>query len=452
MLIVPGEKHRHCDGVSRRNFLRIGSLAMGGLTLPDLLRAEAASGIKQSNKSVIMIFLSGGPPHQDMVDLKPEAPVEVRGEFEPISTNVPGIQIGDQLPLLAKMTDKLAIIRSVVGSEGRHAGFQCMTGQRSVNQPQGGWPSLGSAISKLRGPTTPSMPPFVSLVPPMKGKGWSDPGQPGFLGIGHQAFRPTGDCQADMVLNDITPDRLHDRHTLLTSLDRFRREADASGAMAGLDRFNEQALGILTSSKLAEALDLTRESQAVRDRYGYGSPEPAGYGDAGPLLNTYFLSARRLIEAGARVVTLAYGRWDWHGRPYGTTFENSRHHMPMLDQGLTALLDDLHERGLDKDTTVVVWGEFGRTPKINANVGRDHWPNVSFALFSGGGLRTGQVIGATDRMAGEAVDRPVTFGEVFSTLYNRLGIDTSAVTLRDLNGRPQYLVTERAEPIRELIG
>lgn len=424
---------------------------MGGLSLPQLLQAEAAAGIRQSSKSVIMIFLSGGPPHQDMVDLKPQAPVEIRGEFNPINTNVPGIQICELLPRLSQMADKYSIIRSIVGSEGRHAGFQCMTGQRSTNQPQGGWPSLGSAISKLQGPTSPLMPPFVSLVPPMLSKGWADPGQPGFLRIGHQAFRPTGECLADMVLNGITPDRLTDRQGLLTTLDRFRREVDGSGAMSGLDRFNEQALGILTSSRLAEALDLSREPQAVRDRYGYGSPEPAGYGDAGPLLNPYFLTARRLIEAGARVVTLAYGRWDWHGRPHGTTFENSRHHMPMLDQAFSALLEDLHDRGLDQDTTVIVWGEFGRTPKINANGGRDHWPNVSCAMLAGGGLRTGQVIGSTDRLAGEAADRPVTFGEVFATLYNRLGIDTSAITLNDLGGRPQYLVPEDAKPIRELV-
>jgi len=439
-----------CDGLSRRDFLRVGGLGLGGLTLPQLLAAEAKAGTSNSRKSVIMIFLSGGPPHQDMVDLKPDAPAEIRGEFEPIDTNVPGIQICEQLPRLAGMTDKLAIIRSIVGAEGRHAGFQCLTGRSSRNQPQGGWPSFGSTVSKVCGGTSPSIPPFVSLVPKMKGAGWSDPGQPGFLGIGHSAFRPTGECLSDMVLNGVTVDRLQDRQSLLTNFDRFRREADASGAMAGLDRFNEQALGILTSSKLAEALDLEREDRAVRDRYGYGSPEPAGYGDAGPLLNTYFLSARRLIEAGVRCVTLAYGRWDWHGRPYGTTFENSRHHMPMLDQGLTALLEDLYARGMDKDVTVVVWGEFGRTPKINANGGRDHWPNVSCAMLSGGGLRTGQVIGATDRLAGEAVDRPVTFSEVFATLYQRLGIDVGTTTVRDLAGRPQYLVDD-AQPIRELI-
>jgi len=441
---------RFCDGVNRRDFLRIGGLAMGGLALPQLLRAEAQAGIRNSHKSVIMIFLSGGPPHQDMVDLKMDAPVEIRGEFRPIHTNVPGIDLCEHLPLLAGMTDKLAIIRSVVGSAGRHDAFQCQTGRLHTQQPQGGWPSLGSSVSKLQGQTQKATPPFVSLVPKMKHYQWANPGNPGFLGVAHSAFRPEGDGLADMVLDGITLNRLHDRRALLVGYDRFRRETDAAGAMAGLDKFNEQAFGILTSSKLAEALDLEREDRSVRERYGYGSPEPAGYGDAGPLLNTYMLTARRLVEAGARVVTLAYGRWDWHGKPYGTNFENARHHLPMLDQGVSALIEDLHQRGLDKDVSVIVWGEFGRTPKINANGGRDHWPAVSFAMLAGGGMRTGQVIGSTNRLGEFAQDRPVTFQEVFATLYDRLGLDVNTCTLRDLSGRPQYLV-DGAQPVRELI-
>ncbi|MBL9093105.1 MAG: DUF1501 domain-containing protein [Planctomycetaceae bacterium] len=441
----------HCDGVSRREFLKIGGLGLGGLSLSQLLRAEALAGRRPSNKSLIMIFLSGGPPHQDLVDLKPDAPVEVRGEFNPIATNVPGIEICELLPQLAQRTDRLAILRSIVGSEGRHAGFQCLTGRTNAQQPQGGWPALGSVVSKLQGPADPAVPPFASLIPKMKGAGWSDPGRPGFLGVGHSPFRTDGDGLSDMSLNGVTIDRLDERRGLLAQFDRFRRDADAAGLMAGLDDFQRQAFGILTSSKLAEALDLEREDRKTRDRYGYGSLEPAGYGDAGPLWNPYFLTARRLIEAGARVVTLAYGRWDWHGKPHGTTFENSRHHMPMLDQGVSALLDDLRERGLDKDTTVIVWGEFGRTPKINANGGRDHWPNVSCAMLAGGGLRTGQVIGATDRLAGEAADRPISFAEVFATLYHQLGIDAAQTTINDLHGRPQYLVDNQARPIAELL-
>lgn len=450
MLTILGDGARYCDGITRRNFLKIGGLAMGGASLPQLLRAEALAGQRSSHKAVIMIFLSGGPPHQDLIDLKPEAPVEIRGEFSPISTNVPGIEICELLPRMASMMDKFAAIRSIVGSEGAHAAFQCLTARTHNPQPPGGWPSLGSFVSKLQGPTQPSIPPSVSLSPKMITAPWADPGQPGFLGIAHAPFKPSAEGREDMVLNGVTLERLHDRQALLASFDRFRRDADKSGAMKGLDAFNQQALGILTSSRLAEALDLSREDQRVRDRYGYGSEKPAGYGDAGPLLNTYFLTARRLVEAGVRCVTLAYGRWDWHGKPHGTTFENSREHMPMLDQGVTALIEDLHERGLDRDVSVIVWGEFGRTPKINAQGGRDHWPPVSCALLAGGGMRTGQVIGSTNRLGEYAKDRPVTFQEVFATLYHNLGIDVNAATVTDLAGRPQYLV-DHVQPIRELI-
>ncbi|MFN0197637.1 MAG: DUF1501 domain-containing protein [Planctomycetaceae bacterium] len=452
MLSIPGAAYQHCDGLSRRSFLRIGGLAMGGLCLPDLLRLEAAAGTRSSHKSVIMIFLSGGPPHQDMFDLKPEAPVEIRGEFSPIQTSVPGIEICEHLPLMAQNMDRLVPIRTLVGSEGRHASFQCMTGHAVVGQPAGGWPSFGSCVSKLQGSLERGMPPFVGLSPPMKGGGWADVGQPGFLGLAHAPYKPNASGQQGLKLQGISLDKLWDRKALLSSLDRLKSEADATGMMDGMDAFQEQAFGILTSSKLADALDLDQEDPQLRDRYGRGSNLPAGYGDAGPLNNDYFLAARRLVEAGVRVVTLAYGRWDWHGRPHGTNFENARDHLPALDQGLIALLDDLKARGMDKDVTVLVWGEFGRTPRINPNGGRDHWPQVGCALMSGGGIKAGQLIGKTNRLGEYAVERPVHFQEIFATLYHNLGIDVSTATVRDLHGRPLYLVDERAhQPMVELV-
>jgi hypothetical protein len=460
MLTILGpQQSGFCDRLTRRSFLQIGGLALGGfgtLSLPQILRAEQAApsrlgGSAAAHKSVINIFLSGGPPHQDLVDLKPEAPSEIRGEFHPIATNVPGIEICELLPQLARMTDKLAIIRSLVGSEGRHAAFQCQTGRRFANQIAGGWPSLGSHVSKLQGQVDPAVPACVGLAPKMITSTWADNGQPGFLGRAHAPFQPNAEGKADMVLNGANVDRLGSRKSLLTSFDTLRRDIDASGMLLGMDKFTEQAFGILTSSKLAEAIDLDREDPKLRDRYGRGSDKPAGYGDAGPLLNDYFLLARRLVEAGVRVVSLAYGRWDWHGKPHGTTFENAREHFPMLDLALSALIEDLERRDLLDTTTVLVWGEFGRTPKINPNAGRDHWPEVACAILAGGGLRTGQVIGSTDRQAARPKDRPVTFQEVFATLYHSLGIDVNTATVTDLAGRPQYLVDDGTQPIRELV-
>ncbi len=444
-------KPQSCPGVPRRTFLKVGGLALGGLSLPELLRAESTLGTTRSHKSVIMIFLSGGPPHQDMVDLKPDAPVEVRGEFNPIRTNVPGLDICEHLPRLAKQMDRFAVIRSLVGSEGHHAAFQCVTGRTQVNQPASGWPSFGSVVSKLQGPVDPAVPAFVGLAPKMTTGTWANAGPPGFLGPVHAPIRPNADGLAGMTLKGLTVDQLGDRTALMRRFDGLRKAADATGSLDGADESTRRALNILTSSRLADALDLEKEDVRTRDRYGRGDPKPAGYGDAGPLLNDYFLAARRLIEAGARVVTLAYGRWDWHGKPHGTTFENAKHHLPMLDRGLTALVEDLEQRGLDKDVSVVVWGEFGRTPRINKEGGRDHWPAVACAMLAGGGMKTGQVIGSTDRLAERAKDRPVHFQEVFATLYHNLGIDPTATTVADLTGRPHYLVDSDVRPMRELV-
>lgn len=453
MLTIPGPRLRgFCDGISRRSFLKIGGLALGGLTMPQIIEAQAATNLKNGgatpakHKGIIMIFLPGGPPHQDFFDLKMDAPAEVRGEFKPIKTNVSGIEICEHFPLIAQRMDKLVPIRSIVGASGAHDAFECLTGRRNNSQqPPGGWPCLGSVLSKLEGAADPGMPPFVGLSPKMGHMPWADAGKPGFLGVAHAPFKPAGEGQGDMVLNGITLDRLGDRKALLSSFDSFRREADASGMMDGLDNFNQQAFGVLTSSKLMEALDVEKEDPTIRARYGKGDPKNRD--DGGPKLMEQFLMARRLIEAGSRCVTLAFSRWDHHGDNFGAC----RQDMPLLDQGLSALIDDIHDRGLDKDVSVVVWGEFGRTPQINKDAGRDHWPNVSCGLLFGGGMRTGQVIGSTDRLGGEAKDRPVHFQEVFATLYHRLGIDVNTVTVSDFTGRPQFLVDRGNQPMKELI-
>jgi len=248
-----------------------------------------------------------------------------------------------------------------------------------------------------------------------------------------------------LTLSGIGADRLGDRRKLLSSMDRIRREVDSSGKLGGQDAFTRQALGVLTSSQLADALDVSREDPKVRERYGKG--DTRNYGDGAPRNLEHFLIARRLVEAGARCVTLNFGRWDFHSNNF-SEFKNT--HGPQFDQGMSALVEDLHERGLDKDVSVVAWGEFGRTPVINKDAGRDHWPQVGCALVAGGGMKTGQVIGQTDRLGGQIVERPVHFGEVLATLYHQLGLDPNKTTVRDLAGRPQYLVDHHA-PMPELI-
>jgi len=442
-----------CDGLSRRNFLQIGGLGLTGLGLPELLFADHA-GRPQKHKSVIMIYLVGGAPHQDMFDLKPNAPREVAGPWRPIQTNVPGIEICEAFPLLAKQMDKAVIVRSIVGSQSGHDAIQCFNGHDPLKQkPGGGWPQFGSTISRLQGAVDRTAPPFVSLCYPCTHGPYNETG-PGFLGVSQSPFRPLGDTRQDMVLKGITLERLGNRKELLNSLDQFKRQADASGMMSGLDTFNQQAMGVLTSSKLADALDLSQEDPSVVKRYGTGDPTKPIDGNGAPRVPQSLLVARRLIEAGVRVVTLNYSKWDWHGG--GSNFSNSifkreEQDFPVFDQCVSALLEDLHERGMSEDCTVAIWGEFGRTPKINSQVGRDHWPRVNSAFLFGGGMKTGQVIGQTDRLGGEATQRPVTFPELFATLYRNIGIDTQMATLKDLNGRPQYLVEEHGRPLPELV-
>ena len=453
MLTIFGQrdqKSRFCDGMARRDFLKIGGMVMGGLSLPQLLAAEARAGIGKSHKAIINIFLPGGPPHQDMWDLKPDAPAEIRGEFQPIKTNVSGIEIGEIFPKIAAVADKCIFIRSVVGAKGGHDAYQCMTGRSLNPAPAGGWPAAGAWVSKLKGPVNNAIPPHLSMCYKTDHVPWGYDGDGGFLGIAHAPFKLVGGRSEtgktdNMVLQGITLDRLHDRTSLHSSLDRLRREIDTSGKMKGLDSFTEQAVGILTSSSLADALDISKENPALVERYGKGDPKFRD--DGAPKLTENFLIARRLVEAGARVVSLNFSRWDHHGQ----NFKAIRDDGPLLDRATAALITDLHERGLDKDVSVVVWGEFGRTPKINPGAGRDHWPQVSCALMACGGMRTGQVIGATNRLGEHATDRPVSFQEIWATLYHNLGLNLRAVREFDLRGRPQYLVDEGVEPMKEVI-
>lgn len=436
-----------CDRFTRRSFLQIGGLFLGGMSLPRILQAAQEQPSSPSHRGIIMIYMPGGPPHQDMYDLKPDAPSEVRGEFDPISTGITGIEICELLPRLAQRMERFSIIRSLVGSDGAHASTLCVTGAPYGNKIQGGAPHFGSLVSAVQGQTDRSAPAVADLSEIMQHAPYNIGGA-GFLGSVHQPFRPDGETRANMSLNENLAARMDDRRTLLTSFDRFRREIDARRDLGGLDTHVDQALDVLTSSRITQALDLDREDPRVRARYGNDDEKILPYSNLGyRALVSRFLVARRLIEAGVRCVTVSFADFDWHG----SNFLHARKVLPVFDQAVTALVDDLHDRGMANDVSVVAWGEFGRTPRINPAAGRDHWPQVSCALLAGGGMRTGQVIGSTNRLAEAAQSRPVHYGEVLATLYHNLGIDIAATTVRDPSGRPRYLI-DRHLPIPELVG
>ena len=441
MLDILGSRSRYCDGLSRRSFLKVGAFGLGGLTLPQLLRCEAAAGGKKSHKSVIMVYLSGGLAHQDTFDLKPNAPSEIRGEFRPIASNVPGVQVGELLPMMAKCMDKVALLRSITGLADEHSSWQNMCGVGMNTAQREKKPHMGSVIARVQGAVDPLVPPFVDLFPTMQHKPYNSP-HPGNLGRSSAAVKVDGDEVASMKNLAVPADRLGDRKQLLASIDAYRRAAD-SADRNGMDTFHEKAFDVLFSSKLVDALDVTKEPVEVRDRYGRGSTKHLG--DGAPMWNDQLLMARRLVEAGARVVTVAYGFWDTHGQ----NFRHLKSHLPLFDRGISALIEDVYARGLDQDVTVLVWGEFGRTPKINKDVGRDHWSRVNGALFAGGGMKVGQVIGSTDSIAGEAKDDPIPYPNVLATVYNNLGIDPHSMVY-DVSGRPNPILPSSVSPIAKI--
>jgi hypothetical protein len=422
MFTLWGAKQRFCDGLSRRSFLKIGAFG-AGLTLADLLRLRSAAGTS-STKSAIMIYLPGGPSHMDMYDLKPDAPKEFRGEFNPIDTNVAGVQICEHMPLQAKMWDKLACIRSIIGTN-EHSDSAVMTGYSAQVNKLAAHPSFGSVVSKMRGSNDQAVPPFVSL------RGMSVGTEPGFLGIAHRPFSPSGQGARDLRLSTgVNLDRLEDRKALLGTFDQLNRDMDTHGTMNGLDTFTTRAFDMVASGKVRDALDLQKEDKAVRDRYK-GVEQ--------------FLTARRLVEAGVGCVTLSIGGWDTHGQNFTTL----KRQLPQVDRGIANLIQDLHERGMQDDVVTIMWGEFGRTPKINMGAGRDHWPQLMSALVAGGGLKMGQAIGSSTARGENPKDRPYRVPQVLATLYHALGIDP-ARTFPNGSGRPMYVLDDR-EPVSELL-
>lgn len=430
-----------CDGVSRRNFLKLGSLCIGGLTLADLLRLEAQGQAtrRRSSKAVIMVWLEGGPSHIDMYDMKPNAPAEIRGEFRPIRTNVPGMDICELLPLQATIADKFAIIRNMAYQNNDHRPpEELLTGFQGAGRP-----GFGSIVSRLQADArTPYLiPPYVQL------ESLHDPAErlsfPAYLGAAHKPFIPGRNLSNLELRPGVSAEYLRDRRDLMRAFDNVRREIDAGQAnIAGLDAYTAQALEMITSPRARDAFDISREPQSMRTRYG-----PA----------TQLLRARRLVEAGVKVVSVSFvgvdngrreacgfggGTWDTHGN-LGRCLG---HLLPQLDRAVYALATDLRERGLDEDVAVVFWGEMGRAPRITPNPGRtpgrEHWPQAGFALMLGGGLRMGQIVGATDRIGGHVIGQPYTPQNVLATLYHVLGIDP-ATTLLNHQGRPMYLLDDR---------
>src|SRR5262245_27349487 len=442
MLTMLGPSGRFCDGVSRRSFLAVGGLAMGGLSLPALLQAEERAGTRRSHKAVIMVYLTGGLAHQDTFDLKPDAPREVRGDFKPIATKVPGLRIGELLPTTAAVVDNVALIRSIYGLIDEHSSWQSLTGFPMNAARRDGRPNFGSVVARVQGSTDRVMPPYVDLFPTMQHRPYNIPG-PGLLGRACTGVKVDGDDVAVMKLRGVSLGQLADRRRLLDSFDDFRRGVDNSDVKA-MEGIYGRAFDVLTSSKLVEALDVEREPVTVRDRFGRGSSQHLG--DGAPMWNDQLLMARRLVEAGARVVTVAYGFWDTHGG----NFSYLRQHLPLFDTGISALVEDIYARGLDNDVTVVVWGEFGRTPKINKDAGRDHWPRVNSAILAGGGMRVGQVIGATDKLADSAINRPVDYRDILATIYHNLGFGDD-VAIKDISGRRIGVLPSTARPVVELI-
>jgi len=464
---------RSPSAVTRRHFLRASTLTLGGLGLADLLRLRARareSGHTVEDTSVILLWLPGGPPHMETYDMKPDAPAEYRGDFKPILTNVPGMEVCEHLPRHARIADKYTLIRSVSHNFADHGGGhkRFLTG-RDPKEPTGfvnDFPMVGSMASKMREGRNVGLPNYVSGVD--QGRSDVDVFSFGaaYLGPSTTPFTVVGDPNApkfevkNLAMNAALAGQLDDRERLLHGFDDLRRAADRNGVMAAMDEYSRKALQLMTSEKARTAFDLSREPDALRDRYGR---HPWGQ---------RALLARRLVEAGSSWVTMVlenptppgatmpiYSCYNWDSHAVNChLFEDAKYRLPIYDQAVTALVEDLYDRGLDKKVLLIVTGEFGRTPRISYSEGtatkvkqpgRDHWPSAMSMLVAGGGMRTGQVVGATDSKGEHPKERPLTPNDLWATAFRHLGIDTET-TFPDHSGRPMAILPY-GEPIRELV-
>ncbi len=468
MLKVVGQRSVLCDRIARRDALQVGALSLfSGLTMPSLLRAEAqgAAAFPGTAKSVVLINLFGGPPHQDLFDLKPAAPKEIRGEFSPIATSVPGVQIGELLPQVAQVLDRCTLIRTYSHKYNSHNPYNVLTGFDGGNDQQNYFakrtdhPSIASVCLSVK-PAGGDVPPYV-ILPAFPGYSQSlrraGP-YGGYLGsqfdplftlrqkstplnAGDYTHHPVPDVPILPSLDglpNITADRLDRRHSLLAQIDRQTEALERSRVVDGMDHFQRQAFTLLTSAKTRAAFDIAQEPDAVRDRYGR------------ELWGSSLIIARRLVEAGSMFVSVNWeaengNHWDLHENNFGMC----RAQCPILDRMVSALILDLESRGLLDSTLVVLMGEMGRSPRINGKAGRDHWPQCGFVLLAGGGVKRGVVIGKTDKEAGYPIERPVSAGDVASTIYHALGVDYN-LAVQDFTGRPNH-VSHGGEPVWEVL-
>ena len=456
LLLQNGRASSTCKGVSRRSALKVGFLGLLGLTSADLLRLRAEGVAKRNGKSVILLWLDGGPSHFETYDPKPEAPREYRGPWGAIETNVSGIRISEQLPQHAKHADKMVFLRSLHHSNGDHfaAAHWMLTGRfgATTAAKDAKYPSVGSIVAKAHGANAPGMPAYVGL--PSAQSVYLYPGYQGASYLGG-AFNPfdvhtaqkylaanhAGPIEKPQCLDVLAGDavRTQSRVGLLSQLDHFRRDVDGRGVMDAMDRYQQEAVQLITGERARSAFDIEKEDPKTRDAYGRG---PWGH---------YTLLARRLVESGVSFVTVDMPHWDDHsGIEKGHGYK-----LPVLDQAVGALMQDLADRRLLDDVLVLVMGEFGRTPKINTGQpgipipGRDHWGDVFSVMMAGGGLRTGQVIGASNARGEMPTERPLTPGDVLATVYHVLGIDPQQ-SFPDATGRPIPML-DGGQAIREII-
>ena len=434
--VILGRASRRCDGVSRRDFLRVGALGGLGLTLPALLQGESrAAGRGARAKSVLLVYLGGGMSHHDTFDPKPDAPAEIRGQYKAITTCLPGVQVSEKLPLMARALDKVSVVRSGSHNNDHHETATNWALCGRFGSAFGDFPAMGAVAAHefgFRG----QLPPYVA-VPRNPSFTW-ELGKSAYLGGRYESFRAGDPNEANYKVQDVSPNepvtaqRAERRRTLLGAVDDLAKQVQGNDQIATYDEFHQRAATMILSSEARSAFSIEAETDKLRDRYGRNT-----FGQS-------CLLGRRLIERGVRFVTVNYGGWDHHAK----IFDSLNKKLPDMDQGFSALLEDMDTRGLLADTMVLMFGEFGRSPKVNKDAGRDHWGPAASLVFAGAGVTRGQVVGSTDKFGGFATRRPVAPADVACTVYEALGIDPRKMLI-DPAGRPNAIL-DAGETIKEL--